>query len=332
MLEWHDDDLKLAGTELYLDSRCCRPLCFVSHAHSDHLGPHAHAIGTPETFALAERRAEIAKVTPLRYLEQFRLGPDTVLELLPAGHVLGSSMLFVQREAGRFIYTGDFKLRACLTVPPAELREADVLVMETTYGLPFFRFPPRENVAAELLERVEQALRDGRQPIVMGYSLGKAQEVVRILTGGGHNVTVHGAVYHLNEVYERLGVPLGRYRRYAFEDFHGAGALDLRERGVLVAPPNVARSGFVTRFENPCRIVMTGWGLLKNAKYRYGVDHVLPLSDHADFDELLETVERVRPRKVFTHHGYREFAETLRARGIDATPARKDPQMMLFGE
>ena len=60
---------------------------------------------------------------------------------------------------------------------------------------------------------------------------------------------------------------------------------------------------------------MTGWGLLKNAQYRYGVDHALPLSDHADFDELLELIERVHPKKISTHHGYQEFADTLQTTG-----------------
>jgi Cft2 family RNA processing exonuclease len=204
--------------------------------------------------------------------------------------------------------------------------------MESTYGLPFFRFPPREEVITRLLEIVEGALRANRQPIVMGYSLGKSQEIVRILTDAGFPVTVHGAVFYNNQAYERLGVPLGTYRKYAFEDFHGPVALDLRERGVLVAPPQVARAAFVTRFTNPCRVMMTGWGLMKNAIYRYGVDHALPLSDHADFDELLELIERVQPRQIYTHHGYREFAQTLRGKGLNATCAKKDDQLTLFGE
>jgi Cft2 family RNA processing exonuclease len=78
--------------------------------------------------------------------------------------------------------------------------------------------------------------------------------------------------------------------------------------------------------------MMSGWGLMKNAIYRYGVDHALPLSDHADFDELLELVERVGPRKIYTTHGYREFAETLRGKGLDAECVVKDPQLKLFGE
>ena len=240
-------------------------------------------------------------------------------------------MLHVTRPEGSLLYTGDFKLRESLTVPKAEPREADVLVMESTFGLPLFKFPPWREVADRLVNIVGEALRAGRQPVVMGYSLGKSQEITRVLTDAGFVVTAHGAVYQMNRLHEGFGVGLGAYRRYEAADFHGPRALPLEERGVLVAPPQVARSGFVTRFNEPCRVMLTGWGLLKNAVYRYGVDHVLPLSDHADFDELLELFERVRPKKIYSHHGYREFADTLRARGHDAELARPDGQMRLFG-
>lgn len=330
MLEWADD-LKLCGTSLYFDSRQPRERCFVSHAHSDHLGVHQHAIATAATRALADYRVGMRGATELAYHADYRFCPETTLRLLPAGHVLGSAMLHVTRPEGTLLYTGDFKLRECLTVGPAEPGQADVLVMESTFGQPFFRFPPWRSVADQLLDLVGAAMKAGRQSVVMGYALGKAQEITRILTDGGFRVTVHGAVFNTNRIYEELGVKLGPYRRYNAWDFHGPRALPLEERGVLVAPPNVARSGFVTRFDDPCRIVLTGWAMLKNASYRYGVDHALPLSDHADFDELLELVERVRPRKIYSHHGYREFADILRARGHDAELARPDDQLRLFG-
>ncbi len=241
-------------------------------------------------------------------------------------------MTRVVRPEGTLLYTGDFKLRQSLTVQAAQCEAADVLVMESTYGQPFFRFPRWQTVAQELVERVSAAMAQGRQPIVMGYSLGKSQEVTRILRDAGLPVTVHGAVWSMHQIYERFGVRLGSVRRYAATDFHGERALDLEERGVLVAPPSVARSAFVTRFANPLRIVMTGWALMKNAQYRYGVDLALPLSDHADFDELLELVERVHPKKIYTHHGYKEFAEILRSRGHDAQLAEPERQLMLWGE
>ncbi len=329
MLQWADD-LKILDTELFLDSRSPRACCFISHAHTDHLGLHQSAIATPATAALVERRLGKQNITEMDFGVSHAKFADTHLTLRSAGHVLGSAMIHVTRPQGTLLYTGDFKLRGCLTVSPADPVKADYLVMESTYGQPFFLFPPWQEVAAQLVELVQQALRDNRQPIVMGYSLGKAQEIVRILTDAGLPVTCHGAVHSMNAVYEQFNVKLGYTRRYRVEDFHGPHALDVRERGVLVAPPQVARSGFVTRFKNPCRIMMAGWALLKNATYRYGVDHALPLSDHADFNELLELIERVEPKKIYTHHGYREFADILKSRGHDATCARPETQLRLF--
>jgi Cft2 family RNA processing exonuclease len=331
MLEWADD-LKIRGTELYLDSRRPRPLCFVSHAHADHLGLHERALVTPATAALANHRIGLTGATELPFHVEHALPGDTRIRLLPAGHVYGSAMIHVTRPEGTLLYTGDFKLRACLTVACAEPAEADHLVMESTYGQPFFRFPPWRATADQLVDLVEGALRDGRQPIVMGYALGKAQEATRILTDAGIPVTAHGAVFAMNEIHARLGVKLGSYRRYVAADFHGPRALDLMQRGALIGPPNVARAAFVTKFKNPLRIMLSGWALLKGAIYRYGVDHALPLSDHADFDELMELIDRVRPKKIFTHHGYREFADILKAKGFDATVARPDDQLMLFGD
>src|SRR5690348_11777096 len=139
MFEWADD-LKLAGSDLYLDSRQGRACCFVSHAHSDHIATHGHMFSTPETAALAERRlGQQQSVTTLPYGVEHRHGPDLTLRLLPAGHVLGSAMLYAENGAGRFLYTGDFKLRECLTLPKALPCPADVLLTESTYGSPLFR-------------------------------------------------------------------------------------------------------------------------------------------------------------------------------------------------
>ena len=338
MLEWRDD-LKVLGSGLYLDARAPRPMSFISHAHADHIAAHDLAIATPATAEfLAHRLPEIVPaIRRVEYRTDIPLNGDgdedghAHVRLLPAGHVPGSAMIRVQRDDGEsLLYTGDFKLRRCLTVECAEPEPADHLVMESTYGLPMFRFPPRDVVAQELVTRCADALRDGRQPIVLGYSLGKAQEITRVLTDAGLNVTQHGAAFAMTEVYQRLGLRVGAVRRYRYEDFHGRDAIDLRERGVLVAPPHVARSGFVTRFDRPLRIVCTGWAMLRGAQYRYGVDHAIPMSDHADFAELLELIDRVRPRKIYTHHGYPEFVDHLRARGLDATLARPDAQLSLF--
>jgi Cft2 family RNA processing exonuclease len=294
------------------------------------MGRHEWSLVTPETGSLLHTRTGQQRIHSLPYEQAYDFPCDTKLTLLPAGHVLGSAMLHAEGAEGSLLYTGDFKLRDSLTVPTAKPVRADVLVMESTFGKPLFRFPPWRSVAAELVERVFTALRDGVQPVVMGYSLGKAQEIVRILTDAGIPVTEHGAVANMSDVYERHGVSLGPRRRYDVADFVGPKALDLAERGVLVAPPQVARSPFSTRFEKRLTIMMSGWAMFPNSKYRYGVDHVLPLSDHADFDELLRIVEIVAPKKVYTHHGFPEFVDELKKRGINARLAKPSPQLELF--
>ena len=347
LFEW-SGGMRVAGTGWYLDSRFPRQKCFVSHAHSDHLpygddendppNPqfvHGTALCTPFTAAVGRHRCGLAShVIERDYFQPLEIEPDVTATLLPAGHVLGSAMIHVQRGDAALLYTGDFKLRRCRTVPSAQPRAADVLVIESTFGHPMYRFPPAAEVEARLVELVQQALADGKQPIVYGYSLGKAQEIVRILADAGLRVTQHGAVARMSGFYEDFGVTLGRpeqLRRYRPEDFRGPAALDLEERGVLVAPPDMARSGFTEQFGGRvCRIVVTGWSLLKNAIYRYGVDHALPLSDHADFDELVELISQVKPRRILTTHGYAEFPDHLARLGIEACLARPPAQMTLF--
>lgn len=329
MLEW-DYGPKISETSLYLDSRRPRALSFVSHAHSDHIASHKIAIATPATLALAEKRVSIEKSIPLNFGIEHIVQDDLSITLYPAGHVLGSAMSLVRRKNISLLYTGDFKLRSGPTCEAPDPPRADILVMESTYGRPVFRFPPFHEVAARLVDIVADAFKNGQQPIVLGYSLGKAQHIVKILTDAGFNVTEHNAVANLSDVYERFGVQLGRRQRYNPAHFRGPGALDLIQRGVIVAPPQVARSAFVDQFPHRVTIMLSGWALLSGASYRYGVDHVLPISDHADFDELLELVERVQPQRVYSLHGFPDFANTLRARGIRADTAKPDPQMRLF--
>ena len=328
MIDW-DFGLRVAGTSLYLDSRRPRDLSFISHAHSDHMARHAVALATPETLAIAQVRLGMEKTIPLPFGQDYD-HEHCRLRLYSAGHVLGSAMIRVEQDGGSLLYTGDFKLRKSLTVPTADPPTADVLVMESTFGRPMFKFPTKASVVGRLIDLVTLAFKEGRQPIVLGYSLGKAQELVRILTKAGFAVTEHGAVSKLSTVYETLGVPLGTRRKYLAADFRGDKALPLEERGVIVAPPQVARGAFCQQFVKPMTIMMSGWAMLSGAQYRYGVEHVLPLSDHADFDELIELIDRVKPKKILTVHGFPDFVNILRRRGMNASLAKPEPQMSLF--
>ena len=330
MITW-DGDLRVTGTDLFLDARTPRPWCYISHAHTDHLAHHGVALLTKETAHLAAARANIKSSHCVDYRKPVALSSAIGVTLYPAGHVLGSAMLHAEVDGSTLLYTGDFKLRKSPTCAPAEFPAAKHLVMECTYGLPRFRFPDPASVEDQLVEKCRQALAEGRQPIAFAYALGKAQHIQRVLTERGLAVTLHGAVANVSDRYEALGVPLGPYRRYRAEDFFGPAALPPAERGVLIAPPGNTRGPFTTRIEPRWTVMLSGWGIDPNARYRYGVDEVLPLSDHADHGELWEAIDRVNPQVVWLQHGFvREFLDELRSRGLDARPARPAEQLELF--
>jgi len=314
----------LSGHGLWLDPWDRREFAFVSHAHSDHSGKHDRAIVSEGTSRLM--RARLGKPTGLEEVLGFgerREFERFAATLLPAGHVLGSSQLFLEDSDGSLLYTGDFKLRDGLSSEKVEWRAADTLIMETTYGLPRYCFPPADEVIADIVKFAKEGLEDGDVPVLFGYSLGKAQEILYALSGAGLPIMLHGAVHKITEIYATLGI-----------EFPACTAYDAgRVQGhVLICPPNAAGSRMILNLRRRRTAAVTGWALMPGAIYRYQCDAVFPLSDHAGYDDLLKYVELINPRRVLTLHGSAvEFARDLRARGIEAWALTGDNQLELTG-
>jgi putative mRNA 3-end processing factor len=243
------------------------------------------------------------------------------LTAFPAGHCLGSAMLLADDGQQSLLYTGDFKLDASATSEPAELPHADILVMESTFGRPQYRLPPRESTVARLLEIVYSAHAEGKTPVVHAYPLRKSQEVTKLLTDSGVPVLQHRQIFEISGIYQQCGVDLGD-----FALFEGQPP----GRHAVVTLPRTARQFRLPGLGPTVSIAVTGWAMDESAKYRLGVDHALPLSDHADFDQLIETVRRVEPREIFCTHGPIEFADHLRDLGFNASPLHPAPQRRLF--
>jgi len=307
----YDRGVHLSGAGLWLDPRGPRELAFVSHAHSDHTARHRRTICTPATARLMEARMGEGDgaFELLEYGETRSFGAWKAT-LLPAGHVLGSAQILFSSDEGTLLYTGDFKLRPGRAAEAAQARPADTLVMETTYGLPRYQFPPAEKVTADVLKFCVEALEDGETPVLLGYALGKAQEILATLHGAGLPVMLHGAVWKLARIYEEFGVRFPPYTPY--EAGEAAGH-------VLICPPNANGSRMLSRIKKRRVAMLTGWAMDAGAHYRLQVDAAFPLSDHADYNDLLRHVEAVAPKRVLTLHGFaQEFARDLRARGVEA--------------
>lgn len=315
--------LHLTGTPLWLDASRKTELSFVSHAHSDHIGRHERVIATKPTLQfMAHRLGKLPPASlPVPYHRPFELGP-LVLELLPAGHILGSAQLrVIRRDGRRIVYTGDLNPAPSLTAEPIAVAECDTLVIESTFGHPRYTFAPREQTLAQIAEFCRDRLRRGIRPVLLGYPLGKSQEAIKYLGDAGLKIRAHRSIFAICELYRELGVPLNvqLYEGEVFED------------EVAFFPPHQSRASAISRLVPREVAVLTGWAVDPGAERRYGADLAFPLSDHADFPSLVSYVKATGADEVITHHGFADdLARALRDEGIDARALGQRQQLDLF--
>src|ERR1700730_106185 len=311
----------LPKQNLWLDPWDAKRLAFISHAHSDHIAPHKEIIVSETTARLLKSRLPGHRIEHVLPFGEERTVRGIEVTLLPAGHIFGSAQSFLSFGEETLLYTGDFKLRPGKSAEQAQWRHADTLVMETTFGVPHYRFPPTEQVIDQMISFCRETIDAGNVPVLLGYSLGKAQEILCSLDGAGLTPMLHGSVYRMTRTYEQFGQSFCKYVRYNSNDVAGK---------VLICPPSANRSHMLERISHKRVAMMSGWAVDPNAIYRYQVDAAFPLSDHADYDDLVRYVELVQPRRVLTLHGFAAaFARDLRARGIEAWALSEENQMDL---
>lgn len=326
-LEFHRGGVYLPRLGLWLDPHEPQQngTVFISHAHSDHTEVHREVILSAPTSQLMHARLAGQWVEHvLDFGEKYQLkGGELPCEitLLPAGHIFGSAMSLIEAGGEKLLYTGDFKLRPGLSAERCEPARADVLIMETTYGRPQYQFPPSTEVLKGVIRFCAEALDNDETAVLLGYSLGKSQELLCGLGEAGLPLMLHGTVYKLTEIYERFGKCFPPYEKYDAASAKGK---------VLLCPPNVAGSAMLRNLGRTRVAVLTGWAVDPNCRFRYGAHAAFPLSDHADFPDLVEFVRLVGPKKVYTLHGFAaEFAQTLRDLGFDAQALSQEDQLAL---
>src|SRR5256714_1862919 len=311
----------LPSHDIWLDPWDAKRFAFVSHARSDHIAPHDEIIVCERTARLMQARMPGERREPVLNFREKQTIRGLDITLIPAGHIFGSAQFFLETKDSSLLYTGDFKLRPGRSAEPAEWRHAQTLIMETTFGLPRYRFPPTEQIVGQIVAFCRDALDTGAVPVLLGYSLGKAQEILCALSDAGLKPMLHGSVHQMTRIYEQFGQAFCDYERYKANEVAGK---------VLICPPSVNRSRMLEKIKTKRVAMISGWAVDPNAIYRYQVDAAFPLSDHADYPDLLRYVELVNPERVLTLHGFAaEFARDLRERGIEAWALSEEYQMEL---
>lgn len=271
------------------------PYTFISHAHADHVPRNhdIHVYATKPTIAFMKLRGFRGSFTELSFLVPFET-PKARITLFPAGHILGSAMVFVETTEGNLLYTGDFRN------PPSPASEGfsapenvDFLITEATFGLPIYKWQTHEHIFQEIRDFAVAALESDATPVFLGYNLGKAQEIMYALAPLSERIQIHGAGYPLCQIYVDQGFDLGRYETYNKNSVKGA---------ILVAPSSVLNSSMLQHLGAKKVAYCSGWASHESRRQQMVVDKLIPLSDHIDFFELLALCKQWQPRHIWITH------------------------------
>jgi putative mRNA 3-end processing factor len=313
LLEATANGLYCPAAGVFIDPKKAVPRAIITHGHSDHARPgHRWALTSASGAPLV--RARIGQKTPLESLpfgETRRIG-DAWISLHPAGHLLGSAQVRIEVGGRVAVVTGDYKRGADPTCEPFEPVPCHLLVTETTFGLPLYRWPSSESIRDEIDAWWAENQARGLGSVILAYSLGKAQRVLAMLDRRRGPILCHGAVRPFIRPYLDAGIDLPDAPHV------NAGQLRAHQgRMMVIAPPGAMNTTWMRRL-GPVKIAMaSGWMLLRGKRRRPGVDRGFVLSDHVDWPELLQTVADCQPEELWAAHGYREeVARYFREKGL----------------
>ncbi len=282
---------------------------FVSHAHSDHLpskngGTILSSIETNEIANLRGFKME----NHVESLESF--------SLVDSGHILGAKGLLFDD----IFYTGDVCTRDRGFLNGAKIPKCKTLITECTFGLPEFVFPKLEDTLKQVNELISEFYGKGIPVILMGYQLGKAQTITQFFGHWGP-LYLHDSIKEMNSLHQKFGVKLN----------DGIGHTEAEKNGLLekkpwimVAPMLSSKNKFVQDMKSKYGAVTVGFsGWAQSTRFSFGrrADYSIPMSDHCDYNELVQMVVQSGAEQVYTIHGFvDEFAADLRKMGISAQP------------
>lgn len=289
-------------------------LAFVSHAHTDHLYKMSVKDKSTVTTLISGTTSLIAKARGYRVSNAVE-GCEG-FELLDSGHILGSKGLLIENE---LYYTGDITTRKRAFMEPGLIPRVHTLIIESTFGRPEYLFPQVE----EIVHRTNKIISDmyglGVPVILMGYPLGKAQ-LLTALFGHWEPMFVYDSIHKINSLYAKLGVPLRSTMKYSLAERRGL--LRKSKPWVMIAPLTSARSSFIKSLKKTygaITIGFSGWAVNSGYKFMMDLDYCMPLSDHCDYQDLMDVVRASGAKKIYTSHGFAaEFATALRKEGFDA--------------
>ena len=292
ILDLTSSGLYCSKGDFYIDPRRPVKRAVITHAHADHArwGSQSYLCAQDGKALLQARLGQEANIETLVYGEVLTVN-SVKISLHPAGHILGSAQVKIDQDGHVCVVSGDYKTDQDPTCLPLETLRCHTFISECTFGLPVFRWPPPEQVSREINAWWQTNRNQGRTSILFAYALGKAQRILAGLDRSIGPVLTHGAVEKINQCYRQLGVAL----------------------------PSADNPAWMRRFPERSRAFASGWMRIRGNRRRRSVDRGFVLSDHSDWEGLVNTIAASGAERIMLTHGYAtEMVRWLQEKGCDA--------------
>ncbi len=316
LLENTPGGLFCAAGNFYIDP--WRPVDFaiITHAHSDHARPGSRNYLTvaPGVAPLRERIGADARIESVPFGARILVNGVTV-SFHPAGHILGSAQIRLEHRGEVWVVSGDYKTEPDGISGRFEPVRCHTFITESTFALPIYRWSPQAEIFSEINDWWRGNQEKERTSVVFAYSLGKAQRVLAGLEGDIGPIFLHGAVRRFAEIYEHAGVKFPPFESAASESIKAA-----RGRGLVIAPGSADNSPWLRKFGDVSTAFASGWMRVRGPRRRRSLDRGFALSDHADWEGLLTSIEATGAERIWATHGYTApLVRWLSEKGKDAT-------------
>lgn len=298
----------------YLDP--WRPVDFalITHAHGDHArwGMKKYLCQHFTKPLLKIRIGPDAEIQSVSYGEIININGVKV-SFHPAGHIVGSAQIRMEYQGKIIVFSGDYKVQDDGLSTPFEVVSCHEFITESTFGLPIYHWESPETYAEKMKNWALKNQEEQKTSVFIGYSLGKAQRILKALEGSG-KIFVHQSIARLNEAMESCGIVLPKYEVIDFLE-----AAKETQGQLVILPPALLDSNVIKKIPNRATAICSGWMQVRGSRRWRSADAGFAVSDHADWNGLLETVKATGAEKIYVTHGQTAvFSKYLNEIGIQA--------------
>lgn len=313
LLQFTNNGIFCEKANVYLDPWKPVDHAIISHGHADHSRyGHKKYITHHRNVPIIQHRLGEINVTGKEWGEVFTVN-NVKFSLHPAGHIIGSSQIRVEHKDEVWVFTGDYKTENDGISTPYEPIKCNTFITECTFGLPAFKWTPQEEVLENINKWWAENRAEGKTSILFGYSLGKAQRLLKYLDTNIGEIYTHGAIENMTQVLRPM------------VDFPKTTLItrDTKKEqllgNIVLAPPSAHGSTWIRKMVPYVTASASGWMTFRGARRRRAIDKGFVLSDHCDWPGLLESIEATGAEKIICTHGYTDiFSKYLREQGYDA--------------